>query len=195
MQVILTHTELNVYKLNSEGFYQLVQQRSTCEPSALSTSENGVHPSNGKSGPALSIAIGCKNGYFFAYEVSLEEGQVLKSFSKNLNEPVQRVLAGGKNMPYYLVATADHVEVYNRENYRKELEIPITGSLGEMVYEESKDIVIISDETSIVRVSMSASNNVQIRRTPRLAGSQETAKKEIRRALQNETAYCGNKVV
>ena len=195
MQVILTHEKLSLYKLDSAGSYQLLQQRTICAPSALSTSQNGVHPSNGNEPAILSVAIGCKDGHFLAYEISEQDGQILRSFSKNIGESIERVLAGGNKMPYYLIATADHIEVFGRENYRKELEIPVAGPIAEMVFEESKDMVLAADRNSLIQIYISAANNIQVRRTPRLGGKPETAKVEGRRGLQvdgNETAVCGN---
>ena len=112
MSVSYTHLdvykrqELRVYKQGDADSYSLLLKKPVCEASALSVTQTGFLPSNDKEESVYSVVVGCKDGYFHVYDISLEKNMMVKSFAKKLGQPVDQVLTA---LPYLLISTSNHI--------------------------------------------------------------------------------------
>jgi hypothetical protein len=93
----------------------LISKKPSCEASTLSIRQAGILPSNGD---VYSVIVGCKDGYFHIYEVSLQKGEIVKSFAKKLGQPVEQFLSA---FPYLLISTSNHIYMFNMNDYKVEL--------------------------------------------------------------------------
>lgn len=110
MVVVVTKTELRVYKQGNDDSYSLLLKKPVCEASALSVTQTGFLPSNDDAGSVYNVVVGCKDGYFHVYDISLEKNDLVKSFAKKLGQPVDQVLSA---RPYLLISTSNHIYMFN----------------------------------------------------------------------------------
>jgi|688.fasta_scaffold311258_2 hypothetical protein len=57
-----------------------------------------------------SVIVGCKDGYFNIYDVSLQRNYIIKEFSKKISQPVQQFLAAS---PFLMVSSFNNIYLFN----------------------------------------------------------------------------------
>lgn len=152
MVVVVTKTELRVYKQGDADSYSLLLKKPVCEASALSVTQTGFLPSNDKEESVYSVVVGCKDGYFHVYDISLEKNMMVKSFAKKLGQPVDQVLTA---LPYLLISTSNHIYMFNLGKQEIEMDVPVVGSLTKALFAGADKLISTEDATSSIQIQIS----------------------------------------
>jgi hypothetical protein len=99
----------------------------------LSVTQTSFLPSQDQDSTLYNVIVGCKDGYFHVYDISLEKNDIVKSFSKKIGQPVEQLLTA---LPYLLVSSYNNIYVFNLINSQLDLEIPIAGPLTKSIFSE-----------------------------------------------------------